>query len=227
MASSSVPANFRGVEQSLNIMRQVKSYFSVGMENVLEVATDMADYSKAEDSQVQRVREIMLSYVKMERDLENFMTAVSRVMEEGGRGASDLEALLDEKLEQLSQKNDDRVLSQHEKVLEFEQKILDSQNPGNVPTAVGSSASMQEDDIEMTQAMVNTKCPYTGQEMVDPVRNKICKHTYDKVGILEYIKRRGRKARCPVSGCSNSQAITSADLEENREMRRHIQNLKR
>lgn len=46
MASSSVPANFRGVEQSLNIMRQVKSYFSVGMENVLEVATDMADYSK-------------------------------------------------------------------------------------------------------------------------------------------------------------------------------------
>lgn len=38
--------NFRGVEQSLNIMRQVKSYFSVGMENVLEVATDMADYSK-------------------------------------------------------------------------------------------------------------------------------------------------------------------------------------
>lgn len=66
---------------------------------------------------------------------------------------------------------------------------------GNIPTAVGSSASMQEDDIEMTQAMVNTKCPYTGQEMVDPVRNKICKHTYDKVGILEYIKRRGKKAR--------------------------------
>lgn len=41
---------------------------------------------------------------------------------------------MDEKLEQLSQKNDDRVLSQHEKVLEFEQKILDSQNPGKCIT---------------------------------------------------------------------------------------------
>lgn len=35
--------SMRGAEQSLHIMRQVKSYFNVGMDHVLEVAADMAE----------------------------------------------------------------------------------------------------------------------------------------------------------------------------------------
>lgn len=52
-----------------------------------------------------------------------------------------------------------------------------------------------DEDVEMTQATVNTKCPYTGKEMVVPMRNKICGHHYEKEGILQYIQQRKKKAR--------------------------------
>ena len=42
-SSAGGQASLRGAEQSLHIMRQVKSYFNVGMDHVLEVATDMAE----------------------------------------------------------------------------------------------------------------------------------------------------------------------------------------
>ena len=52
-----------------------------------------------------------------------------------------------------------------------------------------------DEDIAMTQQEIVTKCPYTGQEMVQPVRNKICNHNYDRNGIQELIKNRGRRAK--------------------------------
>ena len=45
-AGSGAHPSFRGAEQSLHIMRQVKSYFNVGMDHVLEVAADMAESGK-------------------------------------------------------------------------------------------------------------------------------------------------------------------------------------
>lgn len=44
--------------------------------------------------------------------------------------------------------------------------------------------------IEVTQETVNFRCPYTGKEMVNPVRNIHCNHNYEKDGILHYIKHR-------------------------------------
>ena len=54
---------------------------------------------------------------------------------------------------------------------------------------------MVDEDVEMTQTAINTKCPYTGKEMVVPMKNKICGHNYEKEGILQYIHQRKKKAR--------------------------------
>lgn len=209
----------------MNIMRQVKSYFNVGMENVLEVASDMAEYGKGEDSHVKKLRNIMLNYVKMEHDLDQFMEATKKVLDEDPESeeAGSLERLLDDKIEEQAQGGNDAGLKQHEKYVELEQKIWDSQHPDAAPCGMTANAPLVEEDIEMTQENMNTKCPYTLQEMVDPIRNKICKHNYDKSGIHEYIKRRGRKATCPVIGCANKKAIVAGDLEPNQDMRRYIQ----
>nr|KAG5697648.1 hypothetical protein BaRGS_011197 [Batillaria attramentaria] len=202
-------------------MRQVKSYFNVGMENVLEVASDMAEYGKGEEKHVRKLQNIMLSYARMERDLERFMAATLEVLDEAGDTCESgtLESMLDEKVEQHGQDSNDASLKQHEKYVELEQKIWDSQHPDAAPCSLGASAPLFEDDIEMTQENMNTKCPYTLQEMVNPVRNKICKHSYDKTGIMEYLKKRGKKALCPVIGCGNKKPITSSDLEDNKDLR--------
>lgn len=52
-----------------------------------------------------------------------------------------------------------------------------------------------EDDGMAMVAEVNTRCPYTGKEMVHPVTNKHCKHNYDREGILQFIKSRGIRAK--------------------------------
>ena len=42
---------------------------------------------------------------------------------------------------------------------------------------------------------MNTKCPYTGKEMKDPVRNKHCNHNYDREGANQLIRARGARAK--------------------------------
>lgn len=49
-------------------------------------------------------------------------------------------------------------------------------------------STSSESDISVIQQTVSMICPYTKQLMVEPVRNKICGHSYDKAAIQEYIK---------------------------------------
>ena len=51
------------------------------------------------------------------------------------------------------------------------------------------------EDVAVTQQEVNTKCPYTGQEMTNPVKNKLCGHSYDRDGIMALIKNRKGRAK--------------------------------
>ena len=52
-----------------------------------------------------------------------------------------------------------------------------------------------DDDIAMTQPEINTRCPYTGKDMINPVKNIHCGHHYDQEGISHYIRTKGKKAK--------------------------------
>lgn len=52
-----------------------------------------------------------------------------------------------------------------------------------------------DEEMVLTQSDVNTRCPYTGKDMVNPVTNKHCKHNYDRDGIYYYIKIKKNKAK--------------------------------
>lgn len=52
--------------------------------------------------------------------------------------------------------------------------------------------SLGEEELVMTQTEVGTKCPFTQQEMTNPVRNTICEHHYEKRGIDELLSKRKR-----------------------------------
>ena len=62
-------------------------------------------------------------------------------------------------------------------------------------TPIQSTSTSIAEDITMTQSDVNTRCPYTGKDMINPVKNKHCGHHYDKEGITHYIKIKGKKAK--------------------------------
>ena len=56
-------------------------------------------------------------------------------------------------------------------------------------STVDESLTLGEDeDLAMTQTEVNYKCPYTGREMVKPMKNKTCGHNYDEEAVREMFK---------------------------------------
>lgn len=55
----------------------------------------------------------------------------------------------------------------------------------------------------------------------NPFRNKKCKHVYEHLTIIDYIKQLGRKAKCPYIGCKNINLRTT-DLVEDNELQSNI-----
>ncbi|KAL7536999.1 hypothetical protein ACHAXR_007532 [Thalassiosira sp. AJA248-18] len=77
-----------------------------------------------------------------------------------------------------------------------------------------------DDDLEIVQNRVEDarsfKCPITGMFFENPVKNKVCHHTYDRAGLDQLL--RANKHTCPVPGCANK-AVTLAQVEEDVEMK--------
>ena len=81
------------------------------------------------------------------------------------------------------------------------------------------------EDVCMTQVEVNTICPISRKEMVQPMKNKACGHVYDKTSI-EAIVNQAKSlyppqiTYCPVIGCPSRerrQAVRLDNLEVDRE----------
>jgi hypothetical protein len=72
-----------------------------------------------------------------------------------------------------------------------------------------------DSDIEIeNKGRTKLKCPMTASWFEEPLKSKLCGHTYSKQAILSYIGDHPYK-RCPVAGCNNNQ-LTKAQLEEDR-----------
>ena len=78
--------------------------------------------------------------------------------------------------------------------------IFTQSHPSLVGVAGTQSASQsatlsESEDFVMTEATISTKCPITGKEMVQPVKNVHCGHHYEKDGMLAHVKSLKQKAR--------------------------------
>lgn len=215
--------HFGVVDQAMKSMKTVEEYIKVGMETTLDVGMDFVENDKDNEKQIDELRSVMLDYVKMERDLQQFMVAVDNVKNAAtqSKEALDLEKELDKQLLELKQTNNDAELVQHEKYVDLNEKIHEIQSPEGSLSGPVQPTPLDE-DIAMTQTDVNTRCPYTGKDMIIPVKNKNCGHHYDKEGITHYIKIKGRKAKCPVGGCGNEKPIEQSDLVEDKVLKKFI-----
>ncbi|KAK2166551.1 hypothetical protein NP493_1317g00059 [Ridgeia piscesae] len=217
--------SFPVVDQAINTLKKVNEYINAGMDTTIDVAQDLVENDKVTEvssKKVMDLRNIMLDFTRMDRDLQQFRAAVELVKRQCKKGAvEDMEELLDEKLAEIQAENTDEELKQDEKYTDFEQKIRDILHPEEgLPSQ--AQPTQVDDDIAVMQE-VNTKCPYTGKEMTHPVRNIHCGHHYEKEGITQLMKNRKGRAKCPVGGCVNDKPITASDLEDDKELKRYIE----
>lgn len=83
------------------------------------------------------------------------------------------------------------------------------------------SRNDDDDDLEIVNNVGSDdvhalKCPCTGMFFENPVRNKVCGHTYDRAGLNQLISM--RKTKCPIPGCSNN-ALSLNQVEVDDEMK--------
>ncbi|KAL4226175.1 hypothetical protein ACF0H5_014161 [Mactra antiquata] len=217
-------ASFGMVDNAVRSVQTVKEYINVGMEITNEVSEGFLEcHSDDLEQGIYEFRKTMLEFVMMEQEIKHVQEAVDFVKQQDPDG--DLVSMFNNKIDELRSTTDESQLLQHEKIQDFNQKMHDALHPDE-DISVPKQGTSNDDDIEVTQE-INTKCPYTGMQMVKPVTNKHCGHNYDKDGILQYIKQRKNKAKCPLGGCSNDKPIEPIDLEENKDLKRYIDRLNR
>ena len=90
-----------------------------------------------------------------------------------------------------------------------------------IRTKLGEQVT-KDTDLEMVMPSSSEensmKCPIKGTLFEDPVINMICKHTYDRDGLVHH--RKSGKSQCPIPGCPNSNLD---QIEDDIEMKLKVQ----
>ncbi|XP_071503211.1 E3 SUMO-protein ligase NSE2-like [Diadema antillarum] len=230
------------VDGAVRNLRKVQDHINNGMNDIMEVATNMEPGGDACMGNMAALEKVMLEYASMERTLKQFTEAVRSVksqVQESEDSNVDVQAMLDTAFQDLQRGNSSAELQKHPKLKEFQsrrEELLEGlrENDGDEEEeegdGVGSSAadqSLGEEDLVMTQAELGTKCPFTQQEMTQPLRNLICGHHYDRQAIDELLTHRQKKIRCPLPGCTNTKPINPNDLQSDSDFRRQIERQRR
>ncbi|WAR26754.1 NSE2-like protein [Mya arenaria] len=205
-------SEFNLVDDAVKSLNSIEEYFKVGMDMTTEVALDFLENGQGEEKEF---RNMATKLIQLDNDIQNIKKAIEEELDDG----ECMEDVLHAKLAVM--KSNEPDFQQHEKLQELNERMFRALHPDE--TMLGTC---EDDDIEMTQE-INTKCPYTGMDMVHPVRNKLCGHNYEREGIMQYIKQRKKKAKCPLSGCGNEKPVEESDLVENKELKRYIEKNKK
>jgi len=118
---------------------------------------------------------------------------------------------------------------EHETMIEIREKLGEKIQKKRSRKS-GGGGDDSDDELEVVRNNVDDenalKCPITGMLFVNPVKNKVCHHVYDRAGLSQMLG--ARKHTCPVPGCANKN-VSMAQVENDEEMvlkvRRHQKRL--
>ncbi|XP_068094122.1 E3 SUMO-protein ligase NSE2 [Hyperolius riggenbachi] len=228
MAGHGAPLiSFSSVDTSLSSLKQCQNYIDTGMDIATSVALDLLQ-SGCDTVDVDCMETVMLEYAAVNRDLNNYIAAVEETIGKLKQNAPeeppDIKELVNQRYEALQSKNTAEALKKNKKFLQFKEQLRDLKLQMGVSSDDAEAPFEDEDEeIAVTQSIANFTCPITQMEMVDPVKNRACGHTYEKSAIENMITRnraKGKDTRCPKIGCEN--IIKAPDLVVDTALKRAI-----
>uniref|UniRef100_A0A8C5PNA2 E3 SUMO-protein ligase NSE2 n=1 Tax=Leptobrachium leishanense TaxID=445787 RepID=A0A8C5PNA2_9ANUR len=217
--------SFTSVDNSLSSLKNCQAYINTGMETTTNVALDLLE-SGCEADDVNSMESVMLEYAEMDRELNQYIYAVEDVMRklkrEPQEQVPDLLVLVKERHTELQRKNAKDDLRKADKFIKFKDQLRETRMQMGV--SQGETSDEGDEDIAVTQSMINLNCPITQSQMINPVKNKVCGHTYEKEAIEEMIQDRHHKkknTRCPNLGCDHKD-VKISDLVPDTALKRAI-----
>ncbi|KAL7447201.1 hypothetical protein ACHAXM_011193 [Skeletonema potamos] len=198
-----------------------------------------ADPDNAESflsTQRNRLKGIAEGNAKQLNDIDYFIQAVKdvradvqRQAAEGQDGeaatdAPDYERSLQEAIERIRQGKESDPnhvsLEDHPMVISMREKLGEKIKK--------KSQNDDDDDLEIVNNVGSDdvhalKCPITFMLFENPVKSKVCGHTYDKMGLEQMVSM--KKSKCPIPGCSN-RALGWGQVEDDEEMKLKVRRFK-
>jgi len=179
-----------------------------------------------------RLKAISEGNAKRMYEIEYFVDAMKEVLGEvqnenqvgdgeEGAEAPDYERSIHEAMDRIQQQGENdpsRVAPEdHEMSTEIRQALGEKIQKRSRSSRGGDD---DEDDLEIvnnqTDDARSLQCPITGMLFVNPVKNKVCGHVYDRAGLAQML--RARKTTCPVAGCTD-RSVTNDQVLEDEEMK--------
>jgi hypothetical protein len=192
------------------------------LEQAMEISQDSGLSNFLDECRI-RLKGISEGNAKRMKEIDYFVEAVREVkndvvtrQQDDNDEAVDYEAAIHTAVERIrdNDTNAQQDMEQHYMVVEMR-------------TTLGEKLKNDDDDLEI----VNTgddvhalKCPITGTFFEDPVKNKVCGHSYSRGGLQQVLKN--RKTSCPVTGCRNN-GLSLQQVEEDEEMRMKVARFKK
>ncbi|KAI0405138.1 zinc-finger of the MIZ type in Nse subunit-domain-containing protein [Xylaria palmicola] len=88
--------------------------------------------------------------------------------------------------------------------------------------AGNEAAGGEEEDLVIAEENISIYCPLSMVVMDQPYTSKVCKHTFNKPAIVQFLRSQsGRVAKCPQTGCSKEISIN--DFYDDQVILRKIQ----
>ncbi|KAM0882755.1 hypothetical protein ACQ4PT_032057 [Festuca glaucescens] len=160
------------------------------------------DYERAgKDDKVKRLEEEVLELMASYEDCAHLAEAVREVpgAYQPSDQTTDFKKLIEAEVNKV--KGTSRVSGDSQRLLrQFKEAVWDVHHAGQ------PMPGDEQEDLVMTttqNSILNTNCPLTMKpiiELTNPVRSMDCRHIYDKIPILDHI-RRSKALNCPVAGC--------------------------
>jgi len=207
--------------------RQIK-YIKVGMDFTNTVTQRIMENLEGEerDEHLKNMRSIMVDYLKMEHEYNTARKVIASLKKDLEAENADMNKDIEEDYNKNYQDELKRVgktqedYKNDERYVQLDQKISGGDGGGG------------DDDDELVMTGNDDqipKDPWSLKEIVDPVKNKVCNHIYEKAVVEKNISRSqsGKKQlKCPKVGCVNP-SIKMSDLIPDQETLRKIKKKRR
>ncbi|CAL1688727.1 unnamed protein product [Lasius platythorax] len=94
--------------------------------------------------------------------------------------------------------------SEYSRLLEYDRQIKELVEANK--DASNNELDVIDSDLRVTSQERNVIDPITKTRMVDPVRNAVCGHVYDKGSLIAMLQK-NKNTRCPAVGCTSTDYI--------------------
>jgi hypothetical protein len=176
------------------------------MQFIEECKRRLVDVAEGNAKRMKEIDVFVEAVTSVKNDLERSHNSNSEQEEE----AVDYEAAIHSAMERIRHTNNNQDVQSHPMVIE-------------VKTAMGQKVQQQDDELEILQTFEQDanayKCPITGMLFEQPVKNKVCGHTYSTLGLQQLLKN--KKKSCPIPGCTMNYLGMNM-IEEDEEMKMKV-----